>query len=80
MLTGLFGGGAMDTMAQTIGKFSGIGESSGKSIVGMLGPVVLGVLGQQQRSAGLDATGLASLLGSQREHIAAAIPPAWPIS
>jgi hypothetical protein len=74
MLTGLFGGGAMDTMAQTIGKFSGIGESSGKSIVGMLGPVVLGVLGQQQRSAGLDATGLASLLGSQREHIAAAIP------
>ncbi len=73
-LSGLFGGGAMDTMAQTIGKFAGIGEGSGKSIIGMLGPVVLGALGQQQRSAGLDAPGLASLLGSQREHIAAAIP------
>jgi Bacterial protein of unknown function (DUF937) len=74
MLSGLFGGGTMDTMAQTIGKFAGIGEGSGKSIVGMLGPVLLGALGQQQRSAGLDASGLTSLLDSQKEHIAAAIP------
>ena len=74
MLSGLFGGGTVDTMAQTIGKFAGIGEGSGKSVVGMLGPIVLSALGQQQRSAGLDATGLASLLGSQREHITAAIP------
>ncbi|MGY4308050.1 hypothetical protein ACVIJ6_005293 [Bradyrhizobium sp. USDA 4369] len=74
MLSGLFGGGATDTMAQTIGKFAGTGEGSGKLLIGMLGPVVLGALGQQQRSAGLDANGLASLLGSQREHIAAALP------
>ena len=51
MLAGLFGGGAMDTMAQTIGKFAGIGEGSGKSIVDAPGPVVLGVLGNS--SAGL---------------------------
>jgi hypothetical protein len=36
--------------------------------------VVLGTLGQQQRSAGLDASGLAALLGSQRDQITAAIP------
>ncbi len=74
MLSGLLGGGAIDTMAQTIGKFAGIGEGSSKSMVGMLGPVILGALGQQQRSAGLDAGGLASLLGSQKAQIAAAIP------
>jgi hypothetical protein len=74
MLSGLFGGGAMDTMAQTIGKFAGVGEGTGKSLLGMLGPVVLGALGQQQRSANLDASGLASLLGSQKNQIAAAIP------
>jgi len=74
MLSGLFGGGAMDTMAQTIGKFAGVGEGSGKSLLGMLAPVVLGALGQQQRSAGLDASGLASLLVSQKDQIAAAIP------
>ena len=74
MLSGLFGGGTLDTMAQTIGKFAGIGEGAAKSMLGMLGPVVLGTLGQQQRSAGLDASGLASLLTSQKDQIAAAIP------
>ena len=74
MLSNLFGGGTVDTMAQTIGKFAGIGEGTTKSMLGMLGPVVLGTLGQQQRSAGLDASGLASLLTSQKDQITAAIP------
>ena len=74
MLSGLFGGGALDTIAQSIGKFAGLDEGSSKSLLGVLGPVVLGTLGQQQRSAGLDASGLASLLGSQKDQIAAAIP------
>ena len=74
MLSGLFGGGALDAMAQAIGKFAGLDAGSGKSILGVLGPIVLGVLGQQQRSAGLDASGLASLLSSQKGQIAAAIP------
>ena len=74
MLSGLFGGGTVDTMAQTIGKFAGIGEGTTKSMLGMLGPMVFGALGQQQRSAGLDASGLASLLTSQKDQIAAAIP------
>ncbi len=74
MLSGLFGGTALDTMAQSIGKFAGLDAGSGKSIIGMLGPVILGALGQQQRSAGLDASGLASLLSSQKDQIASAIP------
>jgi hypothetical protein len=74
MLSGLFGGGALDTIAQSIGKFAGVDGGSSKSLLGMLAPVVLGALGQQQRSAGLDASGLASLLGSQKDQIAAAIP------
>lgn len=74
MLSSLFGGGTLDTLAQTIGKFAGIGEGTSKSMLGMLGPVVLGALRQQQRSAGLDASGLASLLTSQKDQIAAAIP------
>ena len=74
MLSGLFGGGTLDTMAQSIGKFAGIDGGTSKSLLGMLGRVVLGMLGQQQRSAGLDASGLASLLNSQKDRIAAAIP------
>jgi hypothetical protein len=74
MLSGLFGGRTMDTMAQAIGKFAGMGDIGGKSLLGMLGPLVLGALGQHQRDAGLDANGLASLLRSQKDQITAAIP------
>ena len=74
LLSGLFGAGALDTIAQSIGKFAGIDAGSSKSLLGMLGPIVLGVLGQHQRSAGLDAGGLASLLGSQKDQMLAAIP------
>jgi hypothetical protein len=74
MLSGLLGDGTLDTMAQTMGKFAGIGEGTSKSMLGMLAPVVLGALGQQQRSAGLDASGLASLLTSQKDQITAAMP------
>ena len=73
MLSGLFGRGPVDTMAQAIGKFAGLGGDSSKSLLGMLAPVVLGALGQQQR-AGVDARGIASLLASQKDQIAAAIP------
>jgi Bacterial protein of unknown function (DUF937) len=73
-LSGLLGGGALDALTQSVAKFGGVGESTGKSLLGILGPVVVGALGQQQRSAGLDANGLASLLTSQKDQFAAAIP------
>jgi uncharacterized protein DUF937 len=75
MLSGLFGGRTIDTMAQAVGKFTGLGDSGGKLLLSVLGPMVLGALGQQQRSTGLDANGLASLLRSQKDQIVAAIPP-----
>src|SRR5215475_9587318 len=75
MLSGLFGGRIMDTMAQALGRFAGTGDSGGKLLLSMLGPLVLGALGQHQRNAGLDANGLASLLRSQKDQIVAAIPP-----
>jgi hypothetical protein len=70
----LLGGGTMNRLSAVIGNFAGIGEGTSKSLLSVLGPVVMGVLGQQQRNTGLDASGLAALLTSQREEIAAAIP------
>lgn len=74
MMSALFGSRTMDVMAQAIGKFAGIGEGGGKSLLSMLGPIVLGALGQQQRLAGLDGNGLASLLRSQKDQFVKAIP------
>jgi hypothetical protein len=74
MLSGLFGGRTVDTMAQALGKFAGAGDSGGRLLLSMLGPIVLGALGLHQRNAGLDSNGLASLLRSQKDQIVAAIP------
>jgi hypothetical protein len=74
MLSSLLGGGTMSALASGLGKFAGISGTASNSLLGMLGPMVLGVLGKQQRSAGLDADGLASLLTSQKDQIAAAMP------
>ena len=74
MLSSLFGGKTTDALAQAIGKFAGIGEGGGKSLITALAPIVLGALGQQQRDAGLDTNGLASLLRSQKDQMIAAIP------
>lgn len=75
MLSGLFGGQTMSGLAKVMGRFTGTGDSGGKSLLGAVGPFVLGALGQHQRDAGLDTNGLASLLRSQKEQIVAAIPP-----
>lgn len=74
LLSGLLGSGGTNALAAAVGSFAGIGSNTGKSLLGLLGPVVAGALGQQQRSAGLDANGLASLLTSQKDQIAAAMP------
>jgi hypothetical protein len=74
ILSALLGGGTMKSVAAAITDYAGIKEGAGKSILGLLGPVVLGVLGQQQRVSGLDAGGIANLLASQKDSIAKALP------
>src|SRR5262249_21159845 len=44
------------------------------SLLGILTPVVMGVLGKQQATTGLDASGLSGLLASQKDNIRAALP------
>jgi uncharacterized protein DUF937/PRC-barrel domain protein len=73
-LTSLLGGTTTSALTNAVGQYAGIGEGGSKSLMGVLGPVVMGVLGQQQRGSGLDATGLADLLASQKDNIARALP------
>jgi len=71
-LNSLLGGKTVSSLTSAVGQYAGIGEVGSKSLMGLLGPVVLGVLGQQQRSSGLDSSGLARLLTSQKDNIFAA--------
>ena len=74
LLSSLLGGGVANLLASTVGKFLGIGEGPVKTVMGLLTPVILGVLGNQQRAADLDSNGLARLLSGQKDQIAEAMP------
>ena len=74
LLSSLLGGGVANLLASTVGKFLGIGEGPMRTVMGLLTPVILGVLGNQQRAADLDSNGLARLLSGQKDQIAEAMP------
>lgn len=73
-LSSLLGGSTLGSLASSISRFAGIGEGPAQTLMGLVGPVVMGTLGRQQRAEGLDANGLARLLASQKDNIAAAMP------
>jgi hypothetical protein len=71
-LTSLLGGGGLGQIAGVLSKFTGVGDGIMGKLLGMLGPVLLGILSKQ--SKGLDAAGLASMLAGQKQNVAAAMP------
>ena len=76
-LSSLLGGSATSALGGALSKFTGMSQGSSSSLIGMLAPVVLGTLGDQQAEQGLDASGLARLLAAQKSNIAAALPPGF---
>jgi hypothetical protein len=74
VLSSLLGGKTLSALTSAVGQYAGVGNDGSKSLLGLLGPVVLGVLGHQQRQKGLDASGLANLLTSQKSDVVAALP------
>ena len=74
LLSSMLGGDVIGMLASTVAKFVGVGEGSMRTLMGLLTPVIMGVLGREQRAAGLDANGLVRMLTGQKEQIAAAMP------
>lgn len=70
----LLGTGALGQLAGTLSKFAGTGIGNASTVLGMVMPGVLGTLGMEKKSRGLDAAGLANMLASQRDAITDAIP------
>ena len=73
LLSSLLGAGSFSSLASGIGRFAGVGDGAARSILGMLTPVILSVLG---REAGAGANGSMQLLAAQRDDFAAAMPAA----
>lgn len=70
LFSSLFGSKA-DAVNGLISNFSGIKSSSAGALMSMALPAVLGLLGKNTTGG---ASGIASLLSSQKENIAAAVP------
>jgi hypothetical protein len=75
LLSSLVGGQSQNALIGAIAKFTGLGQGASGSLLGMLAPIVMGIIGQHQTAArGLDANGIANLFANQKNNIAAALP------
>jgi len=66
VLTSLLGGKTFSGLTNAVAQYAGTGKSGTKSLMGLLGPAVLGVLGHEQRNRGLDAPGSQTCLPPRR--------------
>lgn len=74
LLSSLLGDGVIGSLVGAVGKFSGLGGGSSKSLLGLLVPIVMSVLGREQKAQGLDGAGLMSMLMDQKDNIGQAMP------
>jgi hypothetical protein len=74
ILASLLGSGAFSTLAATVAQFADIREGSSRSLIGLITPLIMGVLDREQRAADLNANALAKLLSGQRSEFTAAMP------
>ncbi|HLK81826.1 MAG TPA: DUF937 domain-containing protein [Xanthobacteraceae bacterium] len=74
LLTSLLGTHDQAALTGAVARFSGLGQNKANSLLGMLTPVVMGLIGRQIGARGVDVGSLTSLLASQKEEIAQALP------
>lgn len=73
LLNNIFGNKAT-ALSSIIASVSGIQKGSATSLLNIAAPLVMGVLGKQVTSQGMGASGLASLLMSQKDSVKDALP------
>ena len=67
-------GDKTSAVTSAVANYSGIKASSASSLLALGAPLVMSLLGRTQATQGLNATGLASLLTSQKSSLMSAIP------
>jgi len=74
LLSSLMGNGALSQLAGAVSKFAGVNKANGSSLIGMLAPVIMGVLKRKVFDGGLNAGSLANMMMGQKDNINAAMP------
>jgi hypothetical protein len=65
-------GDKQSVAANGVAKASGLDPAKAGALLSILAPVVMGALGKAQRSGGLDAGGLAAMLGQEKQRMSPA--------
>lgn len=74
VLESIMGSGALGQLAGVVSSFAGIGRGNSSSLMGILAPIVLGVIKNKLSGGGMNAGSVASMLTGQRANINAAMP------
>ena len=61
-------GGKQSTVEQGLSQVSGLDSGTTGQLLAMLAPIVMGTLGQTKQQNGLDASGLAEMLGGAKQE------------
>ncbi|MEE9354901.1 MAG: DUF937 domain-containing protein [Methylococcaceae bacterium] len=69
LLQTVLGNNIITKVLGAVAGASGIGKGPAKSLLGLLAPVILGMIKKKMSSDNLDANGLSDLLMSQKDHI-----------
>src|SRR6516165_59974 len=72
LLTSLLGGHDQNALTDAVSKYTGLNSNVTGSLLGILGPIVMGTVAKQ--ASPLNADGIKSLFASQKDSIAAALP------
>jgi OmpA-OmpF porin, OOP family len=73
-LLGTLFGSKVPAVTNAIASFAGIKSSSTASLLGLVGPMVMGLLSKKIGTEGLNVSGLINLIGSQKSNILGALP------
>jgi OmpA-OmpF porin, OOP family len=73
-LLGSLFGSKVPAITNAISSFSGVKQSSTSSLLGLVGPLVMGLLSKKISTEGLNVSGLANLLLGQKSSILGALP------
>ncbi len=74
-LLGTVLGSRSDAVTDLLASFGGVRRSSASSLLSMAIPIVLGVLGKQVKSSGMNAAGLLGSLGAVKSMLGSIAPP-----
>jgi len=73
-LVGIIFGAKVPAIASSVASFSGVKQSTASALIGLAGPLIMGLLSLKISAEGLKPTGLVSYLLSQKSNFLSVLP------